>query len=183
MIYHSDRLVMRDLFLGDLSDVHFLLTRHETDKFNTLGIPETIQRTEFLLTEWIIAQSEQPRMLFVFALENRNNNQWMGLIGLQLRELKFRSGEVWFKIAPVHWGDGFATECLKRMLTFAFTELNLHRVEAGCAIQNIASARVLEKAGMKKEGVKRKILPIRGEWADAYSYAVLEEDFKEIQIK
>lgn len=174
---------MRDLFLGDLSDVHFLLTRPETDKYNTLGIPETVQRTEILLTEWIIAQSEQPRILFVFALENRNNNQWMGLIGLQLKDLKFRSAEVWFKILPANWGDGFATESLKRMLTFAFMELNLHRVEAGCAIENIASARVLEKAGMEREGIKKKILPIRGEWADAYSYAILEEDFKKNQMK
>ena len=168
---------MRDLFLGDLSDVHFLLTRPETDKYNTLGIPDTIQRTEYLLTEWILAQSELPRMLFVFALENRNNNQWMGLIGLQLRQLKFRSAEVWFKILPSHWGDGFATESLRRMLTFAFLELNLHRIEAGCATENTASARVLEKAGMEREGIKRKTLPIRGEWSDAFSYAVLEEDF------
>ena len=172
---------MRDLFLGDLSDVHFLLTRPETDKYNTLGIPETIQRTEYLLTEWILAQSELPRMLFVFALENRNNNQWMGLIGLQLKELKFRSAEVWFKILPANWGDGFATESLHRMLTFAFTELNLHRVEAGCATENTASARVLEKAGMEREGIKRKTLPIRGEWADAYSYAILEEGFKNVK--
>ena len=174
---------MRDLFLGDLTDVHFLLTRPETEKYNTLGMPETIQRTELMLTEWIIAQSELPRMLFVFALENRNNNQWMGLIGLQIRELKFRSAEVWFKILPSNWGDGFATESLNRMLTFAFTELNLHRVEAGCAIENIASARVLEKSGMEREGIKRKILPIRGEWTDAYSYAILEEDYKKIQIR
>ncbi len=172
---------MRDLFLGDLSDVHFLLTRPETDKHNTLGIPETIRRSEVLLSEWIIAQNELPRMLFVFALENRNNNQWMGLIGLQLRELKFRSAEVWFKILPANWGDGFATESLNRMLIFAFVELNLHRIEAGCAIENIASARVLEKAGMEREGIKRKILPIRGEWADAYSYAILEEDFKKFK--
>ena len=107
----------------------------------------------------------------------------MGLIGLQLKELKFRSAEVWFKILPANWGDGFATESLHRMLTFAFIELNLHRVEAGCAIENIASSRVLEKAGMGREGVKRKILPIRGEWADAFSYAILEEDFKKFKYR
>jgi len=172
---------MRDLVLDDLSNIHFLLTSPETDRYNTLGMPETIQRTEYLLTEWIIAQSGQPRKLFVFALENRNNNHWMGLIGLQLRELKFRSAEVWFKILPANWGDGFATESLHRILTFAFMELNLHRVEAGCAIENIASARVLEKAGMEREGIKRKILPIRGEWADAYSYAILEEEFNKFK--
>jgi ribosomal-protein-alanine N-acetyltransferase len=172
---------MRDLFLRDLSDIHFLLTKPETDKFNTLGIPKTIQRTENLFTEWMCAQNEQPRTLFVFSLENRNKNQWMGLIGLNLKESKFKSAEVWFKILPENWGDGFATESLNKILTFGFIELNLHRIEAGCATENIASARVLEKVGMEREGMKRKILPIRGEWLDAYSYAMLEEDFKNLK--
>jgi [ribosomal protein S5]-alanine N-acetyltransferase len=55
--------------------------------------------------------------------------------------------------------------------------LRLHRIEAGCAVENIPSIKVLEKAGMTREGLKRKKLPIRGEWKDNYFYAILEEDF------
>ncbi len=70
---------------------------------------------------------------------------------------------------------GYTTEALDRILKFAFEELNLHRIEAGCAIENLASARVLEKAGFKLEGTKRKNLPIRGEWKDSFSFAILEK--------
>lgn len=49
------------------------------------------------------------------------------------------------------------------------------------ATENVASIRVLEKIGMQKEGLRRKILPIRGEWKDNFHYAVLEDDF--IQIR
>ena len=50
-------------------------------------------------------------------------------------------------------------------------------MEAGCAVENIASSKVLEKVGMTREGMKRKKLPIRGQWKDNYFYGILEEDF------
>ena len=62
-------------------------------------------------------------------------------------------------------------------MNFCFSELKLHRVEAGCATANIASIKVLKKCGMIKEAQRRKLLPIRGEWFDNFEYAILEEDF------
>jgi len=50
-------------------------------------------------------------------------------------------------------------------------------VEAGCAVDNLASVKVLEKSGFTREGRSRKLLPIRGEWADNYFYSILEEEF------
>ena len=51
----------------------------------------------------------------------------------------------------------------------------LHRIEA-VAVTNTASIRVLEKAGMVREGRHRKILPLASGWTDNYSYAVLDEN-------
>lgn len=70
-----------------------------------------------------------------------------------------------------------------KVLDFGFGVLKLHRIEAGCAVDNIASIKVLEKAGMTKEGMKRKKLPIRGKWKDNYFFAILEEDFLKIKNK
>jgi [ribosomal protein S5]-alanine N-acetyltransferase len=94
-----------------------------------------------------------------------------------MREPRFKSAEVWYKISRPHWGKGYATEALFRMLKFGFADLNLHRIEAGAAVENTASLRVMEKAGMKKEGLKRKILPVRDTWIDAYGFAILAEEF------
>jgi len=54
--------------------------------------------------------------------------------------------------------------------------LDLQKVEAGTATENARSIRVLEKAGMTREGLRRKILPIRGEWKDGYLYAIVRSD-------
>ena len=63
------------------------------------------------------------------------------------------------------------------MLQFSFEEIGLHRIEAGCAIDNIGSIKVLEKSGMHKEGCKRKVLPLKSGWSDTYEYAILKEDY------
>ena len=84
---------------------------------------------------------------------------------------------MWFKVHKDFWNKGYTTEALIALLNFAFGEMKLHRIEEGCAVENIASARVLEKAGMIREGMKRKKLPIRGEWKDNFFYGLLREEF------
>jgi ribosomal-protein-alanine N-acetyltransferase len=63
------------------------------------------------------------------------------------------------------------------VLDFCFYQLKLHRITAGCATENIASAKVIEKSEFLREGHGRKILPIRERWFDNFEYANLEEDY------
>ena len=62
------------------------------------------------------------------------------------------------------------------MLPFAFGTLGLHRLEAACLPHNDASARVLEKAGFKREGMARRYLKINGLWQDHDLFALLHDD-------
>lgn len=176
MILATQRLVMNIISRSDLEAVHALHCLPETDEYNTLGLPADIAVTQTVLDGWLAAQQQEPRASYVFAVSIVDTGQFIGLIGLKLGEAKYRFGEVWYKIHVDHWRNGYATEMLQRLLVFAFNELGLHRVEAGCAVDNLASAAVLEKAGMTREGRKRKKLPIRGAWHDNYLYAILEED-------
>lgn len=63
-------------------------------------------------------------------------------------------------------------------MNYGFNVLQLHRIEAGCAVANIGSAKVMEKVGMKQEGRKRKILPLQTGWSDSFEYAILETDVR-----
>lgn len=176
---HTERLLLRELTALDLEPIHALLSLPETDEFNTLGIPETIQVTENYLNELFAAQLGEPRASYVLAIESNDERRtFIGLIALHLGKPKYRTAEVWFKIHKDFWSKGYTTEALIRLLDFGFNDLQLHRIEAGCATENIASARVLEKSGMTREGMKRKKLPIRGEWKDNYFYGILEDEFR-----
>lgn len=178
MTLQTDRLVIRELSLMDIDSIHELHSLPEIDDFNTLGIPETTKTTEKIVTEWLTEQKQNPRTSYIFCVDHVNTQQFIGLTALNLGKQNYRTAEVWYKIHLNHWRKGYATEALTKLLDFGFNELKLHRIEVGCAVENIASSKVLEKVGMTKEGMKRKKLPIRGEWKDNYFYAILEEDFK-----
>jgi RimJ/RimL family protein N-acetyltransferase len=177
MEFQTARLKLVGLTLADLEDIHQLHSLPETDEYNTLGIPDTIHTTESLLKEWIEQQKIVPRKSYIFCISLSDTNQFVGLIALTLGKINFKIAEVWYKIFPNYWRQGFATEALTQILNFSFTDLELHRIEAGCAVGNIASIKVLEKVGMTREGSKRKILPIRGSWTDNFFYAILDTDF------
>ncbi len=82
----------------------------------------------------------------------------------------------WFKLHPNYWNKGYATESLNGIIQFGFENLKLHRIEAGCAIENKGSIKVLEKVGMTREAHTRKLLPLKSGWSDHYGYAILSTD-------
>ncbi|MCA1053795.1 GNAT family N-acetyltransferase [Rossellomorea aquimaris] len=78
-----------------------------------------------------------------------------------------------YSLAKQHNGKGYATEAVKLAVEYAFNDLKLHRVEAGVMLHNIASMRVLEKAGFHKEGIFIKNVKINGSWEDHQHFAII----------
>lgn len=72
--------------------------------------------------------------------------------------------------------NGYMTEAVRIILGFAFVELRLQRVEAGCVPSNVASAGLLRNLGFREEGYARKYLNINGQWHDHRLFAILASD-------
>lgn len=176
IVLKSERIHIRSILNSDLEAIHKLHSLPETDRFNTLGIPENIEQTEAIINLWLSENKKEKIQKFTFAVELIEGKKFIGLIALNLGKEKFQTAEVWYKFHPAFWNKGYATESLKRIIGFGFKELKLHRIEAGCAIENIASISVLEKAGMIREGQKRKVLPLKTGWSDNFVYAILSND-------
>lgn len=179
-ILETSRLNLRLITTSDLEKIHELHSLPETDKFNTLGIPANISETEKIVNEWILKNENGNETNFIFKVELISNKSFIGLIALNLGNQKFKTAEVWYKFHSDFWNKGYATESLNKILNFGFAELNLHRIEAGCAVDNIGSIRTLEKVGMTREGRKRKVLPLKNGWSDNFEYAILSTDLKSI---
>ena len=77
-----------------------------------------------------------------------------------------------FTIARTHWGQGYATEAAKAVVTFALEKMQLVRIEAVCLPENLASARVLLKIGMQYEGLLHKYQVWRDNPCDLQMYAL-----------
>ena len=135
MEFKTERLIFREMTPAYLADIHQLHSLPQTDEVNTLGIPGTIEVTEELFTVWLKLQNASPRISYIFCIELIESGQFIGLIALNMGKLNYRIAEVWYKIHPSYWAKGYATEGLKKLLEFGFTDLKLHRIEAGCAVK------------------------------------------------
>lgn len=173
----TDTLSIRFIESSDLNAIHTLHALPQTDQYNALGIPKNIAETKRTIQPWILKNRTKDLTQYTFKIESKINREFIGLFGLTLGRKKYKDAMVWYKIHPNFWGKGYATAATKAVIHFGFQTLKLHRIEAGCAIENIGSIKVLEKSGMQREGLKRKNLPLTTGWSDSYIYAILKDSF------
>lgn len=176
MELETKRLELKEVTESDTEQIHRLHSSAEVDEYNTLGIPKNMGVTEKLVSSMIVAQKVEERKSYDWLIIRKDSGEFIGMAGMSLSADKYKLGEIYYKFFPSHWGHGFATEVAKALVKAGFNDFNLHKVEAGVATENIRSIRVLEKLGMTREGLRRKILPIRAEWKDNYHYAIVEDD-------
>lgn len=109
---------------------------------------------------------------FHWVLERAEDKQVIGMIIARVIGEKWELG---FVLARVHWRQGYMTEALNAVITWALKQKEIHRVWAVCDVDNIASARVMEKVGMQREGVLKRwsVHPnISEEPRDSFCYAI-----------
>ena len=176
MEFESKRLYFKEVESSDLKFIHQLHTNRLVEQYSTLGIPSDISQTKERIDEMIKEQYNNKRKLYNWKVLIKDTNEFIGLAGISLSLDKFKLGEIYYELHPDYWSKGFGTEISKQLIKIGFEEFKLHKVEAGVATENINSIRILEKCGMTREGLRRKILPIRGEWKDNYHYAIVEDD-------
>lgn len=90
----------------------------------------------------------------------------------------YRSLGIGYCLDEPAWSKGYATEAVRAMLHWAYDVLDLNRVEAELDTRNAASARVLEKLGFAREGMKREDCIVAGEVSDSWIYGLLRRDWK-----
>ena len=173
---YTERLLLRPVAMEDLDQIHALHSLEETDRYNTLGIPKDKEETRLVCEGWIAENTREKNNRFIFVVELTPGGRFIGVTEMKLGKETYRNAEVWFKFHPDFWNKGYATEALRKLIAFGFDDLHLHRIEAGCATENTASFKVMEKAGMTREAHTRQLLPLKSGWADNYGYAILSTD-------
>ncbi len=130
-----------------------------------------LRRVRRLSTEW---KTDEGYSFHVF---QQGRGRLVGGIGLtQVRRGVSQTATLGYWVGQRYERRGYTTEAVNLVVRFAFRTLRLHRVEAACLPENLASRRVLEKAGFVREGYARQYLRIAGDWRDHLTFALLEED-------
>ncbi len=113
-----------------------------------------------------------------FAIETRDENAFIGWCSMFRWNPVYRSLGIGYCFDEPAWGKGYATEAVRAMLQWAYGALDLNRVEAELDTRNAASARVLEKLGFEREGLRREDCIVSGEVSDSWIYGLLRRDWK-----
>jgi RimJ/RimL family protein N-acetyltransferase len=176
MELHTDRLLLREFNTADWQavlayqrDPRYLRYYDWTDR-----TPGDAQR---FVQMFIEQQAEQPRRKFQLAVVLKETGDLIGNGGLRKAAISALEANLGYELSPDHWGRGYATEAVRAIVQFGFTELKVHRVWAWCIADNLASARVLEKLGLKLEGRLRDKEYFKGRWWDTLLYGILENEW------
>jgi RimJ/RimL family protein N-acetyltransferase len=137
--------------------------------------PEDVQG---FVQMFIAQQHEDPRAKYQLAIDLKSASHIIGNCGIRMKSAGAHEADIGFELAPQHWGRGYATEAARAMIGFGFTELGLHRIWSWCIADNVASARVLEKLGMRPEGRLRENEYFKGRWWDTLLYGILNFEWE-----
>jgi len=140
------RLALEPLTLGDLSAVHALWTEPGVRRFLWDDEVIPVERAADALRA---SESDFDAHAFgLWGLYGITSSEFLGFCGLRLADV-VPEPELLFGITEAHWGHGLATEAARAVLAYAFDDLHLAAVGAATDGGNVASARVLDRLGMR----------------------------------
>lgn len=122
------------------------------------------------LDQLLRAQTESPRTQYTGLIELAQGV--VGVMGLSVRDQQRRTGDISYVVNPDHWNRSIATRAGNLMIDLGFRELGLYRVFGTCDPRNFASARVLQKLGLRYEHTLSRTQRIRDGWRDSAAFGL-----------
>lgn len=168
----TERLILRKFKLEDAESMYNgWATDKETNKYLSWDIHKNIDQTKEVLKKWI---DDYENGSYNWVVELKSNNELIGAICVFDIRKKHLNCEIGYCYGSKYWGNGYATEALKRVIDYLINDCNFHLVEARHMSGNPASGKVMEKAGMKKEAVlkDRRINKYTKELNDLIIYSI-----------
>lgn len=147
-------------------------------RFQSWDAPYPRAEGELFIREQAVQHPDTAGEWFQFAVVLRSTGELIGDCAAKTDGDDPRQAEIGFTIAPAHQRRGYATESAGTLLRYLFAQRGKHRVTACCDARNSASAAVLERLGMRREGHLRESTWAKGEWTDDLLYALLDREWQ-----
>jgi RimJ/RimL family protein N-acetyltransferase len=171
----AERVRLRWLTAADVGDLFAIFADHEVTRYWSSPAYEQEDEARDLLAAIEAAFAEQS--LFQWGVARLEDDRVIGTCTLASVDASNLRAELGYALARACWGQGLMGEALTRLLTFAFGELGLRRLEADVDPRNAASIRSLERLGFEREGFLRERWLVGGELQDALFFGLLRRDW------
>lgn len=171
----TERLLLRPLEPTDELAMFALRSNEDVNRY-TGNIPlVTVESAGALIAK--DRQAMRDDLYLRLGMVRLDNDELIGTCGLFNFDAQCRRAEIGYDLRPTMWGQGYMREALLDLLQYAFTTLDLNRVEADVDPQNLSSRKALERLGFQCEGLLRERWILNGVKADTAFYGLLSTDW------
>ncbi len=172
LILETDRLILRPFQLSDAEKVSLYCNNIRLAK-STLALPYPYPLESAI--NWISMHADwfNQDIRYEFAVTLKKTGELLGAVGLGNNKV-WKNGEIGYWIGEEHWGFGYATEAVTKVIQWAFETLDFHRVYARHFESNPASGKVMIKSGMTYEGKQIEHILKNGVYENIVLYGIIK---------
>jgi len=171
----TERLRLREIVEADAADILHFRGDRETQKYNTVPMRDEAEARGLIRTmqSWYAT-----RQAIQWGITLPDEDRVLGICGVHDWSRRHRRAFIGYDLTREYWGRGLASEAMRAVVRFGFEQLDLHRLEAITATENARSIRLLERLGLKREGVRREYSQqADGSFQSSAIYGLLREEY------
>ena len=173
---NTKRMRLRSLTDVDIDALYRIFSHPEVVRY--WGAPALADRNAAAAMLGEIQENFRRRTSMKWGVAELETDKIIGTVTLFNLNFDNKRAEIGYGLDHAYWRQGYVTEALDALLSYAFDELQLHRLEADVDPRNLGSIRTLEKLGFQREGLMRERWQVNGEIQDALFYGLLRPEWE-----
>jgi RimJ/RimL family protein N-acetyltransferase len=167
----TERLALRRFRQSDAAVLSAYRSDPAIARYQSWDAPFPLALAEATVAAMAAGDPDRPGW-FQYAIERTADGAHLGDVGVLLHDNR-RQAEIGFTLAAAHHGRGYAGEAVRAVVDHCLRVRRLHKISAECDARNTASARLLERVGFTREGLRRSHTWCKNEWTDDLLYGLL----------
>jgi len=174
----TERIILRKMSLRDVSDLFEYASEPEVTKYVTWDYHRTVADSKYFLN--LVLQKYKDHDVSPWGMVLKENNKLIGTCGYAWWMPENYRAEFGYALSMKYWNQGLMTEAVREIIRFGFETMELNRIEARCKTDNLASEKVMQKCGMKFEGIMRQQMHVKDEYHDLKMYSILKKEYQTV---
>jgi RimJ/RimL family protein N-acetyltransferase len=156
----------------------FFALNHNQEAMRYIDDPRTDNNIDTRFSERLLDWTAEASHWLTLIIRKKDDGTPMGMHGFLPEWVPYRQAELGYMMLPQWHGQGFALEATRAVVDYAFKTCGFHKLKATVTQGNLASERLLKRAGFQLEGRLRDNFQLGGEWYDDMKYGLLASDLR-----
>ena len=179
-LMQTERLILREIKEKDEEVIYQIFSNEKVTQYYGMNPFTTREQATNIITHFQTIFHNKRGIRW--AMERVEDQTVIGTIGFNNWSTIHHRAEIGYELLPEFWGKGYATEGIKQVVNYGFSDMNLTRIGAIVFTENKASQYILEKLGFQKEGILKSYMYQHEKANDCISYSLIKEKPLNIEI-